>query len=180
MRFDKATVSGKHNFDKIPDDTYGAVLCGFFDVGKHQKVYAGQATIKRMVLFYFEINTPHPNAKFEGNYKIHIEQAMSMAPKSNMRRIIEGILGKTFQSDEEIAEFDTDSIIGSQVFVTVTTSQTGFQTITNVTKAPKGMVSFNPEKLYLGDEITEYAKKKKEKAIEEIAEPSTLEDDVPF
>jgi len=137
-----------------PAGTYPARVCKFMNLGTRIQEYQGQPKDYPDTLINLtwelptklkEFTTKNDNGTEKVEEKpivISREFTLSMGPKSNLRPIVEGIIGTTL-SDDEAYNFDIESLLGMACLITINhkESSTGNTYAKVVSTAPliKGM-----------------------------------------
>jgi hypothetical protein len=141
----KAPATNK-DFEIVPVGNHAARLYRIIHLGVIPGEYMGEAKETDTILLGFEL--PNETKVFkEGEepkpFVISQEYTLSMSAKSNLRKLVESILGTTFEDDDAASDFDIYSLIGSPCLLNVVhkTSQAGreYAKIMNGTPLPKGM-----------------------------------------
>jgi len=110
--------SGGGQFEKAPSGSHLARCYAVVDLGTQpQPDFQGEhRPPARMVRLSFEL----PNSKMAGTYReedkgrpfaVHIHAKMSLHPKANLRKYMEGWRGKKFD-DESVKAFDPRKLVG--------------------------------------------------------------------
>lgn len=105
----------------IPKGVHKAVCTAIYDLGTQQSVYMGETKKKHEINMQFELPTVRTQIETEEGTKdvpgyISIWETFSLAPKSNLRPLLEGWRGEEFQ---EGAEFDLTAFLGASCLVQV-------------------------------------------------------------
>ena len=141
----------------VPSGTHQARVYKFMNLGTRFQEYKGQLKEYPDTLINISWELPNETHKFtvrneDGGEDVEVEKplvisrefTLSMGKKSNLRPIIEGIIG-TVLTDEEAYTFDLESILGMTCLVTVSHKEaSNGNTYANlVATAPlvKGMVT---------------------------------------
>jgi hypothetical protein len=152
----KATAPTK-TFTLTPAGTHVARVFKFMNLGTRYQEYKGEMKDYPDTLINISFELPNElntftvknedgtEEKVEKPFAISREFTLSMGPKSNLRPIVEGIIG-TPLTDEEAYAFDLESLVGMTCLVTIAhkKSKDGDRTFANlVSTAPlmKGMVA---------------------------------------
>jgi len=144
------------NYKMAPIGTHIARCYQFIHIGTNEDEYMGEKKDINKIRLTFEL--PEEKQVFrEGDEPkptvISQEYTFSMAPKANLRKLVEGIIGTTL-ADHEADSFDVDSIVGMPCLLNIVhkTSRTGKERAEIATASPlmKSMtapVAFNPSKI---------------------------------
>lgn len=146
----------KKEWPIVPAGTHVARFYKFMNLGTRYQEYMGVMkdypdTLINisfelpLELNEYEVETDGVKEKVSKPFSISREFTLSMGSKSNLRPIVEGILGVQL-TDEEASAFDLESIVGMACLVTVThrKSADGQKTYANLTATSplmKGMVA---------------------------------------
>lgn len=146
----------KSTYTPAPVGTHIARCYQFIHIGTIQDEYMGQPKEFNKIRLSFEL--PMKTKVFkEGDQpkpiSVHAEYTLSMAPKANLRRIVEGMIGASL-TDEEAYNFDVEKLVGMACLITIKhkTSKAGNvrDEIANVSPLMEGQeapAQFNPSKL---------------------------------
>lgn len=151
----KAPVSANIEFELCPEGTHVATLYKIIYIGTVETEYEGRKSWTPMVKLQWELPnepkkyTDKDGKEVEGVFTISKELTFSMGAKSNLRKLVSGMTGKSF-SDEDAKEFDIDDLLGTSCLLNVVhtvSKNTGntFAVINSATPLLKGMMP--PEKI---------------------------------
>lgn len=157
------TPPKKTAFELIPSGSHVARLYQIIHVGTLPKSWKGEERMVDQVRLTFELC--NEKKEFDGVEKpLSIStrfETYSMGKKANLRRLIEGMYGKTLHDDEAF-NFDFDTLLGDDCLLTVVHSEgndgTTYANIQSASPLPKGMIApplFNPARFLDVNEITE-------------------------
>lgn len=110
------TIANKPNVERklVPEGTHIARVIGFIYVGTIDDTYMGVAKKLQKIRFTFEFPEELHVFKEGDDAKplVHSEEyTLSMGSKSNLRPVVEGIIGTSLM-DEEAYGFNLESLIG--------------------------------------------------------------------
>ena len=162
-----AKDSGGGDFKKVPPGTHAAVCNMVINLGEQPTSYQGQDTgLKTQV--YIRWETPHERVEYEidgvqkeGPLSIGKTYTLSLSEKASLRKDLEGWRGKAF-TQEELAGFDVDKILGKCCQIIVTHKEANGNTYANVTGVagwPKGVDKASAENelvSYAADNVKHY------------------------
>lgn len=142
----KAPKSKGGDFKTVPAGNHVARLYRLLHIGTVPEVYMGEDKMTDKIMLGFEL--PNEKAVFtaekgEEPFVISREFTLSMSEKANLRKIVEGMLGTTF-NDDEAYEFDVESLIGQTCLLNVVhkkseKSGNDYALIMSASPLPKGM-----------------------------------------
>ena len=146
----KAPVSANIEFELCPEGTHVATLYKIIYIGTVETEYEGRKSWTPMVKLQWELPnepkkyTDKDGKEVEGVFTISKEMTFSMGAKSNMRKLVQGMTGKSF-TDEEAKEFDIDDLLGTSCLLNVVhtvskNSGNTFAVINSATPLLKGMM----------------------------------------
>lgn len=158
------------------------VLAEVVDLGLVKTEWQGKERVRQMCLLTFEIDEEVEREGHQQRMIVHRRFTASLNEKAALRSFLEGWRGKTF-TDEELAGFDLDKIIGTNAILSLVHNSNDGKTYCNIDSAAallKGMTRMNVSKDYLP-----YADRMaKRNAVAAGAEnhtgSSTEDDDIPF
>lgn len=132
----------------IPEGIHKAVVYSEVDLGT-QITEFGE---KRKVLISWEISSIRKTFSQEkGEQPVAISKKFtaSMHEKSSLRPVVEAVMGRKFESDEEAYDFDTKDLIGKTCLIYVEHND-GYANIKNVMKNTDGvdLVPENPTRIF--------------------------------
>ncbi len=107
-----APKSERKEFVLAPLGTHVARCISFIHIGTNEETFKGEPKMFNKIRLTFEL--PNELMEFADGKKpmVHSQEyTLSMAPKANLRRLVEGMLGVALRDDEADA-FDTESIVG--------------------------------------------------------------------
>ncbi len=147
-----APKSEQTNRVLAPEGTHIARVVRLIQLGTEEFEWQGQKKSASKVWFDFELLEETHIFK-EGEdpkpFVVGSKYTLSMAPKANLRKIVEGIIGASL-NDAEADSFDIEQILGKACLANIKYNKKGDKTFVNIeTTAPlmKGMVakeSFSP------------------------------------
>jgi len=151
-------------FEKCPSGTYAAVCIGVFDLGMEKEVWEGKESVKQKVLIAFEVDERIKSGDYTGErFVLSKKYTFSSHEKATLRKHLESWRGKAF-SDEEIAGFDIEKIVGKSCYIQVMekTSQTGkqYQIISSILPLPKNVKELEIETDWTGGKYPDWIKRK--------------------
>src|SRR5207248_4344414 len=116
------TAPKQKAFDPVPAGNHVARIYQIIHVGTVPSTYQGQERMSDQVRLTFELcNEKKEFKEGEGEKPLSIStrfETYSMGKKANLRRLIEGMYGKTMH-DDEAYNFDLDSALGQECLITV-------------------------------------------------------------
>lgn len=205
MAMNFATGGGGGDFKRVPPGTHLAVCNLVADLG----IQPGSGMYpdpKRQVVIRWEVpgervEYEKDGQKIEGPQTISRTLTASMNEKAGLRKMLESWRGRKF-TDEEAAAFDVSSILGKACLLSVTESEKGSETYSNVGNVSpliKGMTAPGPENplLYYGEDdasqlqaMPKWIREKIEKQLEPVKRTEAdidaaradefVDDDIPF
>lgn len=117
------------NYTLCPKGTHIARLFKIVNLGTHDYEYQGDTKTAQFIRLYWEL--PNKIDKFsytdketgkevevEKPFAVSREFTLSMGPKSNLRPIVEGIIGVAL-TDDEAYNFDIETLLGKESLITV-------------------------------------------------------------
>lgn len=116
-------------YTPAPTGTHLGRCYQFIHIGTVQEEFEGKPKMSNKIRLSFELPTKTRTFK-EGEparpISVHREFTLSMGPKANLRKFVEGMIGTTLK-DEEAYGFDTESLVGMPCLLTIKhkTSRTG-------------------------------------------------------
>ena len=160
----KAPKSENKTFELVPAGNHVARVFQIIHVGTLEEEYMGESKLVDKIRLTFEL--PNKTKEFkegegEKPYSVSREFTFSMHEKSNLRPIVEGIIGVSLH-DEEAESFDFDNLLGKTCLLHVVhkTSRTGreYALIQSASPLPDGMEApeaVNEAKVYDINEMTQ-------------------------
>lgn len=145
----KAPASNKE-FEIVPAGNHVARLYRIIHIGTIKGDYMGQEKDVDTIMLGFEL--PDEKRVFkegepEKPFAVSGEYTLSMGPKANLRKLVDGMIGRSL-TDEEADDFDILTLIGTPCLLNVIhkTSQAGKQyaKIQAATPLPKSMTAPAP------------------------------------
>lgn len=150
--------SGSRTFTPAPEGTHQAVLCDIVDLGEQENNF-GQT--KHFIRVVFQLEEAMENGK---PYIVGQRFNATLHEKGALRKFIVASRGRQF-SDEELAGFDIESLIGTNVQITVIHNKAeNGNTYANIASVSPWNPKFGPEL-----EVRDYTRKKDR----DDAEPQT-------
>lgn len=135
----------------VPEGTHLAICNQVVDIG----VQPGTGAFKpsRKVVLRFEVPSERINYRrddqdMEGPLVINRKDTASMNEKANLRKFVEGMLGKKFKAGEA-SQFDVTTLLGKACLITVVHATQGENTYANIQSASpllKGMKADKAER----------------------------------
>lgn len=112
----------QRSFESIGTGTHVATCFQLLHIGTINEPFDGQPREVSKVRLTFEF--PHEMREFkEGDGEkplvLSQEYTLSMGKKSKLRPLIEGMLGKTFATDDEAFAFDVESLVGKSCLLAI-------------------------------------------------------------
>ena len=154
-------------------------ISAVWDIGKQKKEWQGEVSIIHQILVRVEVSKV---IEAEGEYKGKRYAPISWVTvpnafheKSNLVKIASACMNKTMTA-EDFAQFDTDSMIGKNVVVSIGHTSGGKAKITAFSPAMDGMPPMQPE---LTTEVPEWVSKMYNAGIEDT-NTQALGDELPF
>jgi hypothetical protein len=134
-----ASDPGGNDFEPAPAGTHIARCIRLIDIGTQHGEYEGKPTTRNQVIVMWEL--PDELIEIEGEQKPAIVSKFytnSLHKKAAMRQDLESWRGKTF-SDDELAGFDLQNLLGVPALVTVIHTDKGKAKVNGVAKVVKGL-----------------------------------------
>lgn len=137
----------KSNYQPAPVGTHIARCFQFVHIGTVEDEYMGEVREFNKIRLSFEL--PNKTRVFkEGDpakpISVHAEYTLSMGPKANLRKVVEGMIGTSLK-DEEAYNFDVETLVGKPCLITIRhkTSKSGNvrDEIANVSPLMEGQVA---------------------------------------
>ena len=149
------------SFELVPAGNHVARVYRIIHIGTIPETYMGEEKMMNKVMIGFELLNKKKVFKEERGeepYVISREYTLSMNEKSNLCKLIEGMLGMVFHGDEGEG-FDVFSLIGQECLVNVVHKKSAkgndYANITGASPIPEGMnvpKGYNPvQKLTFGE-----------------------------
>lgn len=196
--------TGGKDFEPIEAGTYAAVCTHIIGVGLQETPWG----MKNKLMMRFEVPSERvvwetDGEKHEGPAIIWTNYTASLAKNSNLRIDLEQWRGRAF-TDDELAGFDLDNVLGAPCMITVVHKKNDkgktFANISTISKLAKGMPKPEPESELVGFDpenhtpeelaaLPEWLRKKAEQGIANMenvesestkADESFHDDDIPF
>lgn len=147
----KAPKSDSFEFEICPEGTHIARLFKIIYIGTVETEYEGKKSWTPMVKLQWELPnepkkwTDKDGVEQDGVFSISKELTFSMGKKANLRKLVEGMMGKSL-SDDEAYEFDLDTVLGHACILNIVHKKTKdgqntFAQINSATPLMKGMVA---------------------------------------
>jgi hypothetical protein len=120
----KAPKSDNIEFELCPAGSHVATLFKIIYIGTVETEYEGNKSWKPMVKLQWELpNEPKKYTDKDGKevesvFSISKEMTFSMGKKSNLRPLVEGMVGRAL-SDDEAFEFDLDTLLGQSCVLNI-------------------------------------------------------------
>lgn len=133
-RFAKDTGGG--DFEQAPTGNHVARCIRLVDLGTQHGTYEGKATVRNQVLISFELC----NEAMEDGKPFTIGEfyTNSLNEKAKLRHHLEAWRGRAF-TDNELAGFDLQNILGKPVMVSIVVNDKGKSKVGALAAMPKGM-----------------------------------------
>lgn len=138
-----------------PEGTHIARCIGFIHIGTYDDEYQGQPIVSNKIRLRFELpDETHVFKEGEDAKPFTIEQeyTLSMGNKSNLRKLVEGIVGALH--DDDAFGFDAETLVGKCCLLTIKYRKTAkgntYAQISTASPLMKGQVckdSFNAQKI---------------------------------
>lgn len=115
---------GNYDFAICPEGVHVARLFKIIYIGTVENEYNGQKYWAPMVKLHWELpNEPlkykdKDGKEVESVFTISKELTLSMSGKANLRKLVEGMLGKSM-TDDEAFEFDIDDLMGKTCMLNI-------------------------------------------------------------
>ena len=127
-------------FELAPEGNHIAICYMVCDLGDHEQTYQGESKgYRRKVRIAWELCNEEME---DGNlFSVSANYTLSLAPKANLRKHLEGWRGRAF-TDQELEGFDLLKVVGIPCMVQVIHTESGDKTYANingVSSLPKGM-----------------------------------------
>lgn len=142
-------------FDPVPAGNHIARLYQILHIGTISNPYQGQDRQVDTIRLTFELcneKKEFRDGEGEKPYSISQDLTFSMGKKANLRKMVEGMLGKTLK-DEEALDIEIESLLGTACLLSVVHKETAAgNTIARIQSAsplPKGLEApdmVNPKK----------------------------------
>lgn len=181
----------------ISEGTHTARVIGFIHLGTSDDTYMGEVKKFNKIRITWEF--PEETKVFkegeDAKPLVHSQEyTFSMGKKSNLRPIVEGIIGTTL-NDEEAYNFNLNSIMGLPCLVSIKHGKTktgaSYAKVASTSKPLKGQVikeAFNPITILTFSKwneayfqtLPQFIKEKIQKSDEYKAMKGIKEDDLPF
>lgn len=141
---------------QIPEGTHLAIPYQIFYMGVQKVEWQGTVKYQPKVAITFEF--PNIIGEFENKETGQMEKkpkvlsstyTFSMFKKSNLPKIVKGIVGG--KSDEDLENMDLDDILGKPCYVQIEINEKGYSNIISTMTLPVGVTTpalFNPTKIY--------------------------------
>lgn len=153
-RYSTATGGGG-DFVQAPAGSHVARCIKIIDLGTQTSEYQGVQTVKNQILISWELS--NETTEIDGIQKPFIVSKFltnSLNKKANLRALLVSWRGRDF-TDEELARFDLETILGAPCILSVVHNSKDKATVEGVMKLAKGMdcpKAFNPLfSFWLGD-----------------------------
>jgi hypothetical protein len=158
---------GKDFSAELPTaDVHVGVLIGVWDIKFHPVTWDGLTTMKRKVMMLWEVDELMPDdcdEKYKGKHKCIMRRYnASLHEKAPLRAAVKAIRGKDFVDNDEIMEFDLESLIGKAnqlEVVHVESNGKKYSNVEQVSKLMKGVTVFKPDNLYTQGATPEWVQK---------------------
>ena len=127
-------------FIAAPAGTHRAVLVDVVDLGLVEQTWNGKTKKAHKVRLVWQIDELMPDGRL---FIVGNRYTLSLDPKANLRKLIEGWTGKAFSTELEAEGFDVETLIGDSCILTVTHREANgsiFANVTGVAPLMKGMV----------------------------------------
>ncbi|MEI6221200.1 MAG: hypothetical protein WCP97_00650 [bacterium] len=104
--------------ETLKNGTYKAVLFDVVDIGEKTSTFEGKEVTQRKAVFCYEIQIGDFLEPFCTT--VTEELTASISGKAKMRLHVEALLGRNLVSEDVEADFDTDDLLGRNVFLDIT------------------------------------------------------------
>jgi hypothetical protein len=168
-----ATAGDGTKFTPAPAGTHAAVCCDVRDLGILEVTWQGQVKKQHKVLVSWQIDEPRDDGK---PYLVSRRYTLSLHEKAGLRKDLEAWRGRSFTEDE-LHQFDVETIIGKSCMLQVIHRQSGSDTYANVAAVmamPKGMAA---------PKVRDYVRwidRADNEQADSAAQPAITDDDIPF
>jgi hypothetical protein len=158
-----APAPEKKQFDPVPAGTHVARFIEIINIGSVETEWEGQKRLSHKIRLGFELCNERKvfkEGEQEKPYTISREFTYSMGEKSNLRPVVEGMIGATL-TDEEARTFDLEKLLGTACLLNVVHVTKGDSVYANIKSASpllKGITApeqFNKSRLVDVDTATE-------------------------
>lgn len=129
------------NFELPPEGNHLACCYSIIDLGtQHEKDFKGKETMRRKILFSFELC--HEKRKFKDDepekpFSVSQRYTATLSDKSNLYRDLKAWRGRDF-TPEEKEKFDISIFLGKYCMIQVSHNN-GYANIQNIASVPKGI-----------------------------------------
>lgn len=140
-----AVSGGGGEFTKAPPGTTEGIAYRIIDLGTQTNDYLGEVSKKRQIFIGWEL--PFKKIEVDGKEKPHIIgkfYTWSSHEKARLRIDLEAWLGRKFATDEEVAEFDLNDIIGKGFTLSLVENQNGKINIQSIAGISEGVARTMP------------------------------------
>lgn len=162
-----------------PEGPQQAVCVDVVDLGLIEQTWGEETKHRHMIRIVW--HSAEVDEKSGKPYAISKRYTLSLDEKANLRKDLEAWRGRAF-TEEELAGFDVESVIGANAFLSITQKVSKAITYANVTsimKLPKGMTSLGLTPGYVRLHERERTAAEPEPPVEDTP-PPTDDDDIPF
>lgn len=132
----------KAKLPPVEPGTYMAICVGIYDLGEQQTEWKGKTRYSNQIMFTFEL--AGETIEVDGEMKprqLSRSFAVSTSNKAGLRKFLTSWRGQAF-TDEEIKQFNTDTMLGRPAMIQVVLNDTGeYANIDGVMRLPKGMTA---------------------------------------
>lgn len=176
--------------EPLPIGTYPGVISAIWYIGKQKKEWQGDVSIIDQIMVRVEVSKTISCTGSEYDGKRYAPISWITIPKayhekSGLVKLAEAAFGKSMTA-QDFAQFDTDTLIGKNVVVSVGHTSGGKAKITGFSPAMDGMPIMNPE---LPQDMPGWVKDKVDSALKEegvqqpqqqFSSPPAPEENLPF
>lgn len=132
-------------FELVPEGTYIARIYRFIHLGTQSSMWSGKETLQKKILLSFELplkKTVFKKEDGEQPFTIHSRYTLSMFKTSQLRQMVESIMGKKM-TDEEAYDFELEDLVGKACMISVVHND-GFANIKSIVPMPEGITCPEP------------------------------------
>ena len=131
-------ITAGRSFKSASPGTYVARCYRIVDIGTQHTIWVDEPKSRNQIIVFWEL--PTETAEFDGEIKplsISKFYTTSLHEKSTLRRDLKAWRGRDF-TEEEVAGFDLQNIIGKPCILTIALSETGKTEVSGVSPLMKG------------------------------------------
>lgn len=154
--------------EPLPIGTYPGVISAIWNIGKQKKEWQGDVSIIDQMMVRVEVSKTisAPGSEFDGKRYAPISWITipkAYHEKAGLVKLAASALGKNMTA-EDFKQFDTDTLIGKNVVVSIGHTSGGKAKITGFSPAMDGMPLMTPE---LPQDMPDWVKDKVDSALKE-------------